>query len=78
MNDDQILLDKINTEHRYIDVGDPVPVNMFDDHDSEIVEHKKYLNFLKTQDNDDVAQTRKIALLMSHINLHEDYKESIL
>jgi predicted RNA-binding protein (virulence factor B family) len=78
MNDNQVLLDKINTEHRYMQVGDAVPVNMFDDHDSEIVEHTKQLEILKSQENDNVLQSRSISLLEAHIALHKEYKESKL
>jgi hypothetical protein len=74
MQNKQAQLDKIQTEHNYMRVGDPVPVNHTDDHAFEITEHKKQLAEIKDDDTQFTAIYKK--LLQAHIDLHDEYAHS--
>lgn len=76
MYDVQKEIDTIETEHRYMSVGDPVPVNRFDEHDLHIEKHEA---FRKTLDNkeESVLKQAEIDFLDAHIALHKEMKKSI-
>lgn len=69
-------LDTIKTEHNFMQAGDPVPVNQFDDHDAHIKEHETERESL-TNKNLEVYTERYMNLLDAHIELHKEYKSSM-
>lgn len=70
-------LDTIKSEHNFMRVGDPVPVNNFDDHESHIIEHTKELESL-SNDEQAVFIQHYIDLLTAHIKLHEEVKTALM
>lgn len=77
MYNKQIELDTIKREHNFMMVGDPVPVNKFDDHDLHIAEHLQRLGELKNGDHKDIKLKEfEIQILEAHIQLHEEVKQS--
>lgn len=73
----QIELDTIKREHNFMMVGDPVPVNQFDNHDLHIEEHKSRIKELKNTNYEDARLTQlELNLLEAHVSLHEEIKQS--
>lgn len=69
-------LDTIKTEHEFMQVGDPVPVNMFDEHDLHIKEHEALKDTLKNE-NEEAYVQNFIDVLDAHIGLHKEMKQRI-
>ncbi len=69
-------LSTISTEHEFMRVGDPVPVNRFDKHDLHITEHKELRKTLENK-NAEIYTQLFIDVLDAHTALHEDMKRSI-
>ena len=77
MYNEQIELDTIIREHKFIEVGDPVPTNRFDAHDLHLQKHKERLDELKKAEYKDIKLKQfEIQLLQAHIDLHNEMKES--
>lgn len=74
----QAELDTINTELNFMKVGDPVPVNNFDEHDLHIEEHTKQLEALKKSFTEETKLGEiQVSLLEAHIALHKQMKMRI-
>jgi hypothetical protein len=76
MFDKQKELSTIDTEHKFMNVGDPMIVNQHDNHSFHIEEHTKQLATL-TNDDESVYKQHGIDILKSHIAFHEQYIKRI-
>lgn len=69
-------IDTVKTEHNFLSVNDPVPVNRFDDHSFHLKHHREFLAKLTKdyQVNPTTLLSNTILLLDEHIANHEQYE----
>jgi hypothetical protein len=67
-------VDTIKVENLYLNVGDPVPVNPFDDHDMHVKHHQEFLDQI-SKDEESGFKKQKMLIIAEHIELHKQCKK---
>lgn len=67
-------IDTAKTENLYFNVGDPMPVNPFDDHDIHIKQHQELLDAISKEDESGFKK-QKMLIISEHIELHKECRK---